>query len=546
VLVDSSTHFRIVNGYRSGQNVVLYEPSTGNLVTSYYYIGTSSDDPDRRRIVAAVSLDDGASWTVYTEINKGVGEGMNAYYPTAYGNASTPITLYYNRSHPDPNITSHPVLSTDLLGWGGGVWENTFVDVVGTADTVLDTRYYTMAIAPDNPDLWLIGGIHYRDAAPGEYLIVYRSEDGGVNWSRPIPVISAVDADSNKDNYVPDFPSVPLTVSLGANNKAYGVCQANYYGATDFERVIYVTSEDGGKTWSKPATIPGTELLEFSQADVYRNFELLIDAEGNWHVFAIGVDTSEVVAGELTPYRAWDFRFDGTTWTINKFVFPKLINDGIAATGTTNADEEDPMNSPALGPDGTLYFAYSDVVDTTGGGGDPLQYKYGIFVMASEDNGSNWKGPVCIFEDEEWKSDYPCDVARNASDKLHFVYRRGDGGNDAFKALYYLGVPTQGIKDLTAVQQASSQNTPEAFELFQNYPNPFNPTTTIRFNLKKTTHVTLSIYNTLGQKVATLVDKRMQAGYKGVVWDASHLSSGTYYYHLQAGDLFITKIKGIH
>ncbi len=77
------------------------------------------------------------------------------------------------------------------------------------------------------------------------------------------------------------------------------------------------------------------------------------------------------------------------------------------------------------------------------------------------------------------------------------------------------------------------------FELFQNYPNPFNPTTTIHYTIGAQNlvpqHVDLSIYNTLGQKVATLVNKKQSAGNYNVVWNASRLSSGVYLYRLQAG-----------
>jgi hypothetical protein len=76
----------------------------------------------------------------------------------------------------------------------------------------------------------------------------------------------------------------------------------------------------------------------------------------------------------------------------------------------------------------------------------------------------------------------------------------------------------------------------EVYGIDQNYPNPFNPTTMIKYQLPTTHDVELSIYNILGQKVATLVSERQQAGQYQVPWDASLFSSGIYYYKIQAGE----------
>jgi hypothetical protein len=78
--------------------------------------------------------------------------------------------------------------------------------------------------------------------------------------------------------------------------------------------------------------------------------------------------------------------------------------------------------------------------------------------------------------------------------------------------------------------------TPAAFELLQNFQNPFNPSTTIRYSLAVGTHVTLTVFNTLGQRVATLVSENQDAGHHDVRFDGSKLSSGVYFYRLQAGD----------
>ena len=76
---------------------------------------------------------------------------------------------------------------------------------------------------------------------------------------------------------------------------------------------------------------------------------------------------------------------------------------------------------------------------------------------------------------------------------------------------------------------------PRVFSLKQNYPNPFNPTTVIPYELPAKSHVTLRIYNVLGQEVATLVNSDMKAGRYQARWDARNMPSGVYIYMLQAG-----------
>jgi hypothetical protein len=83
--------------------------------------------------------------------------------------------------------------------------------------------------------------------------------------------------------------------------------------------------------------------------------------------------------------------------------------------------------------------------------------------------------------------------------------------------------------------------TPQTIRLDQNYPNPFNPLTTIRYGLPHKSHVTLTVFNTLGQQVATLVEGEQEAGYHEVKFDASGLSSGVYFYRLTAGSYVETK-----
>jgi len=75
---------------------------------------------------------------------------------------------------------------------------------------------------------------------------------------------------------------------------------------------------------------------------------------------------------------------------------------------------------------------------------------------------------------------------------------------------------------------------PEKFNLYQNYPNPFNPGTVVEFDIPQNAHVSIKIYNTLGQDVKTLVDQDMEAGNHKVEFTASGLASGVYFYQLRA------------
>jgi len=73
------------------------------------------------------------------------------------------------------------------------------------------------------------------------------------------------------------------------------------------------------------------------------------------------------------------------------------------------------------------------------------------------------------------------------------------------------------------------------FALNQNYPNPFNPTTTISFSLPKDGMVSITVYNILGQEIATLLDNEsFYAGNQQVTFDATSFTSGVYFYRISA------------
>ena len=83
------------------------------------------------------------------------------------------------------------------------------------------------------------------------------------------------------------------------------------------------------------------------------------------------------------------------------------------------------------------------------------------------------------------------------------------------------------------VSVSESSTVPLSYSLSQNYPNPFNPLTVIRYSLNVNSNVTLKVYNLLGQGVATLLNhEETDEGEHEIMFDASSLSSGMYFYRL--------------
>jgi hypothetical protein len=96
---------------------------------------------------------------------------------------------------------------------------------------------------------------------------------------------------------------------------------------------------------------------------------------------------------------------------------------------------------------------------------------------------------------------------------------------------------SSGRFDLITGLVANRLEVPGSSKLEQNYPNPFNPSTTIRYALPERSHVSLAVFNTVGQRIATLVDGDLEAGYHEVKFEAAGLASGVYFYRLSVSPL---------
>jgi hypothetical protein len=153
-------------------------------------------------------------------------------------------------------------------------------------------------------------------------------------------------------------------------------------------------------------------------------------------------------------------------------------------------------------------------------------------------------GPVAqlVFEAEPTVTEVTLETfqTKNPGHFLAFVYHDFDeSGVPHIRVEHPKFEPvTVSLSGAAAGDQAE---TPDRFDLDQNYPNPFNPSTEIHFSVPVASHVDLTVYNVLGQKVETLVNGQREAGYHSIMWDATPYASGVYFYRITAKDFSATK-----
>lgn len=170
---------------------------------------------------------------------------------------------------------------------------------------------------------------------------------------------------------------------------------------------------------------------------------------------------------------------------------------------------------------GTVYaFAVSSMSVFAGGN---------ISVVLSTDNGTTWTDAA------SWDN---CTFANSIVSAL----ATGDTNLYAGTALISpIGVFRRPLSQMVTSVKEKGSATPATFSLNQNYPDPFNPSTVIGYELPMNSFVTLKVYDVLGREVRTLVDERQISGTHSVTFNASGLTSGVYFYRIEAGMYHDTK-----
>lgn len=304
-------------------------------------------------------------------------------------------------------------------------------------------------------------------------------------------------------------------------------------------------SSDNGSTWAFSGTglptsgsitgiveIGGFAVVSSSSGGIYRS----TNSGTNWSVSNTGLTSTSVNAlitfGAFT-YAGTNGGFfissnNGQNWAISNsgltstsiqciaspatsVIYVGTSNGGVFVS-TNNGANWSPSNAGltslavrALVAQGNFVFA-----GTSGG------------VFVSTNSGANWAVANTGLNNTSIQS-------LNLDTRDYLI--AGTLGNGAWRRLY---------SELTSVKEIVA-SLPTGFALEQNYPNPFNPSTSFRFTLGNSQLTILRVYDVLGREVSTLVNESLKPGTYDVTFDASHISSGTYFYTLQQGSAIQVK-----
>ena len=338
-------------------------------------------------------------------------------------------------------------------------------------------------------------------------------------------------------------------------------------------RIGYATSPDG-VTWTKSGSNPVLNLGTSGSWDGVAILDPTVLFDGSiYHMWYQGYNGSNRQIGYATSP-------DGVTWT-------KSGSNPVLNVGPSGSWDSSELRSPFVILDGDQYRMWY-----TGSDGSIQQFGYatstdgeiwtrhdGNPIMGRGGSGS-WDGiwmaaPRVLINGSSYEMIYSAfggGVVRigyaTSQDGLAWtkydgnpVLSQGSSGTwddkfmfsgsvilaDSTYEMWYAGFDGgtwrigYATSKLGPVSVQPSENPIETFNLSQNFPNPFNPETKIEYTLSKPGEVSLKIYNLLGQEVARLVSEVQQAGYHKVIWDASTITSGIYFYRLEAGDFIQTR-----
>ncbi len=323
----------------------------------------------------------------------------------------------------------------------------------------------------------------------GGSVTIYKTTNGGANWTTGLSYTGSVAF--GDDLWMTD------------PNNGY------YIGDPQGGNWHLLKTTNGGDNWVTWATIPTANTNgTFNHGGTFKNGQVWFSPNGD----GVIQYTSNMGAN-------WSTQTIPLTWLATIF----FVNStkGMAGGYSTSPGIIKTTNRGANWATITSPFATGTISGITGIGTQWWAALQGTTISYSSNDGANWATQYTS-PAGSW---YHIVKARNG---LTIWAVRSNGGISRY------GTPIVGVTPI-------SNETPTSYKLSQNYPNPFNPVTKIEFAIPKQGLVTLKIFDILGREVTTLVNEVKIPGNYSIDFDASRLSSGTYFYKLSAGNFIETK-----
>jgi predicted GH43/DUF377 family glycosyl hydrolase len=379
-----------------------------------------------------------------------------------------------------------------------------------------NSSFHPAIIVYDNQyHMWYSG---YDGQGNGSRVGYAVSEDG-ISWERhPDPVL-VTGSGSSWDNFSVQQPTVLFDGTTwhmwytGINISGLASRQIGY--ATSTDRINWTKHESNPVLGSGPGG---------SWDEQWVCWQKVLFVDGMYHMWYTGGNGTLTRIGHATSV-------DGVTWE-------KDPVNPVLTVGTSGSWDDLTVSTPTVSYDGHTFHMWYCGAQTAFG-----DWKVGYAVSL---DGRHWEkisieNPVMdLGSSSQWDDKFVAHglevIIDDDSDELKMWYG-GGRFNNASKIGFAQSYISTGFKDNML------NEIPLKPSLSQNYPNPFNPSTIINYELRISRDVELSVYNLLGQKVATLINGRQQAGFYQVEWDASGFASGVYYYRLNTDGGFVQTKK---
>ncbi len=478
-----------------GGAINAYEPEEPSIVinpnnTDHILIGSNTDN-------YYYSMDGGLTW-------------QHGVLTSSYGVNSDPCVLvddngYYYYFHLVNDLSRVVCQKTTSLG---GSWSNgSYTGLNFPKDN--DKEWAT--INRSNGHLYVTwaqfdehGSTNPQDSSE---IQLSSSIDGGLNWSPPV-VVSDRKGDAQGSNYT-DHAPMP---AVGPNNEVYVTWMSP-------DGLMFDKSTNGGQTWLPndinvtgfhinwllfnlpgiPIT-PGFPIINCDLSQGIYNGNIYIC----WTDQRSGYNDTDVWIAKSTD--------GGSSWSV-----PIRVNDDPAGSHQFSAWMTIDQTN------GYLYFIFYDRRNYSNSQTD-------VYMAISKDGGNTFTNLLI--------SDSP--FVPTASDFIGH-YNSISAHNNIIRPVWarvdnhQLSLWTALVDIELDIEENSQIVFPADFEITSIYPNPFNPATVINYKLFKGGHVILSVYNSLGQQVMTLVDEHQFIGKHKYNWSAENLTSGVYFIRLQFG-----------